>query len=488
MVDEPGFLSATQIAERIKKRELSAVDVLEMYFDRIDRFNPKINAIVWEDRDSAITFAKACDGKIAKDGVEDLPPLFGVPMTVKEHFNIKGSPSCMGAPEQLWFTAEEDGLAVKLLRSAGVNVFGKSNMPYYGIDLQAFNDVYGTTLNPWSDALTPGGSSGGSGAALAAGLTGIELGSDLGASIRYPAHCCGIFGLKPTIGTFITGQSGPVETGVYPTIATGGPMARSAQDLRAAFSVLAGHRPDYPSAWTLDCPHDNRTLLKDFKIGVKLSDPVSNVDRPYVEALETFVEKLRQAGVQVTETNGPDINGDDYFNLYWKIAAGERAIHEPEGAAQHWVEVERALTEPVNPRFWQCRHEGYQLSFAQYQQLLVERMSYRRIFDAFMSDFDILITPVAASRAFPHDQDGQRWHRTIDVNGKPMAEMEQIFWAAYPGVIGLPAVVGPAGFDRGIPVGYQAIAGYGKDLTAIAFAEAAEKEIKGFEPPPSVSA
>lgn len=483
MSEDLAYLSAWQIADSIRTKKVSAQEILNAYFERIDQHNPHINAVVWQNREAAKEFAKQCDERISTEKLEDLPPLLGVPMTVKEHFHMKGSPSSQGALAMADYRAADDGLPVQRMRAAGANIFGKTNMPFLGIDLQSFNDVYGTTLNPWNDDVSPGGSSGGSAAALSAGMTGLELGSDLGASIRYPSHCCGTFGLKPTAGVIPADQFGAKGNILPATVGVAGPMARSAKDLAVSFAALAGPPPEFVDAWELACPQDGRKKLSEFRVGVKLTDPVSDVDHTYVAALEDYVRQLEKSGAQVEHTKGPDIDGERYFDLYWEIVTAERSFNEPPEAAEIWRGAERGLTEPVNPRFWRTRDLGYQLTYHHWMKLMLERKVFRQKFDAFFSDYDVLITPVAASRAFPHDHHGQRWHRSIEVNDQPMAEMEQIFWAAYPGTVGLPAVAGPAGFIDGVPVGYQAIAGFGRDYSAMAFARASEIEVLGFTAP-----
>ncbi|SVB67716.1 uncharacterized protein METZ01_LOCUS220570, partial [marine metagenome] len=192
------FASAIELAEKIKLREISAVELLDHFLDRVEKFNPMLNAIIWMDVDSARARARSADDALAKG--EDWGPLHGVPMTVKEAFNLAGSPTTWGKPEMKDNIPKSNSVVVDRFLSAGAIIFGKTNVPIDLADWQSFNEFYGTTNNPWDIKLTPGGSSGGSAAALAAGMTGLEAGSDIGASIRNPAHYCGVFGHKPTLG------------------------------------------------------------------------------------------------------------------------------------------------------------------------------------------------------------------------------------------------------------------------------------------------
>ena len=190
--------SATEIARLIREKKVTASDVLEHFLTRVDRFNPKLNAIIWQDRDRARKRAIAADAALTRGQVWG--PLHGVPMTIKESYNVAGSPTTWGDPVLKDNVTKGRALSVERLEKAGVVLFGKTNVPLMLADWQSYNAIYGTANNPWNTDLIPGGSSGGSAAALASGMTGIDAGSDIGSSIRNPAHYCGVFGLKPTWG------------------------------------------------------------------------------------------------------------------------------------------------------------------------------------------------------------------------------------------------------------------------------------------------
>jgi amidase len=201
------FKSAVEIARLIGERRMSAIEVLEHFLDRVQKHNPTINAIIWTDAEKARRRARAADAALAKGEVWG--PLHGVPMVIKESYTVAGSPTTWGVPEFKDNVTETSALAVERLERAGAIFFGKTNVPLMLGDWQSYNAIYGTTNNPWDVRLIPGGSSGGSAAALAAGLTGIAAGSDIGASIRNPAHYCGVFGLKPTWGVISPKGHGP---------------------------------------------------------------------------------------------------------------------------------------------------------------------------------------------------------------------------------------------------------------------------------------
>jgi amidase len=196
---EPAFLSARGLARLVRTRKFGCLELLEYFIDRVERHDPKLNAVVVRDYAAARKRARAMDRRLAR-GEAPKGPFLGVPMTVKESYDVAGLPTTRGLASLLAHRAERDAIAVQRLRDAGANVFGKTNVPVHLSDWQTFNPVYGTTNNPWDLSRTPGGSSGGAAAALAAGLTGLEIGSDVGASIRNPAHYCGVYGHKSTWG------------------------------------------------------------------------------------------------------------------------------------------------------------------------------------------------------------------------------------------------------------------------------------------------
>ena len=473
--------SAAEIAALIRTRKVSAADVLEHFFARVDRFNPKLNAIIWQDRDRARKRAKAADAALAKGEVWG--PLHGVPMTIKESYDVAGSPTTWGLPELKDNVAAESALSVQRLERAGVNLFGKTNVPLMLADWQSYNDIYGTASNPWNTDLTPGGSSGGSAAALAAGLTGIEAGSDIGASIRNPAHYCGVFGLKPTWG--IVSPQGHALPGVVTQadIAAVGPLARSADDIELALDAMAGPDDLDGTAWKLDLQACGARSLKDMRIAVKLSDPNCEIDAAYADRLQTLVDALAAKGATVKEIE-PDLDTTRLHDIYVWLLRAATSGRTAQADIERWM-AKAAELGPGKSRYLEQMVKGNTMSHREWLALNNERHQLRRRFNAFFADWDIVLCPAASSAAWPHDHVGERWTRTIPVNGKPQPTTTQMFWAGYPGVVFLPAIVGPAGLTRnGLPVGYQAIAASGRDKTAIAFARFVEREIGGFVPPP----
>ena len=476
--------SAKALTTKIAKKDISAVELLQLHFDQVDRFNPQINAVIWEDRDAAMIEAKACDEEIAKGKTRG--PWHGVPVTVKESFDLAGSPTTWGYLPWKDNIINRDSDAVTRYRADGAIVYGKTNVPLKLVEWQSFNEIYGTTSNPWDQRRTPGGSSGGSAAALATGMSALEVGSDIGSSIRNPAHYCGVFGLKPTWN--VVSMQGHLPTGWYGDIdiGAGGPLARNAGDLKAAFDTLVGPNRFDASCWQPGLPSDKRDRLSDFKVAVILGDPASPVDLAYLAKIEDFAKKLEKAGATVIWDRLPEIDSEDHFTTYLRLLGAALSFGMSDDDVQSMQDsiIDAA---PEIKRTAGNRYAGLGLSHREWLDLDNKRRTARLAFDDFFDDVDIILAPVCASAAFPKDEEGARYTRYIDVNGKPQLEVLQLFWSGYSGVVGLPSIVGPMDNLGGLPVGYQAIAGHGKDYTALAFSECVEREIISFIPPPLVS-
>src|SRR3954464_4654329 len=234
------YRPAAELAQALARRQVSSRELIDAAVSRIEALDPKINAVVVRDFERARAAAEDADAALARG---ERRPLLGLPMTVKEQFNVAGLPTTWGFPKFKGWRPETDALAVQRLKAAGAIVIGKTNVPVNLTDWQSFNEVYGTTNNPWDLSRTPGGSSGGSAAALAAGFVPLELGSDIGGSLRAPAHFCGVFSHKPSLELIPERGSGPPQTPPGPVrgdLSVIGPMARSAADLALALQVLAG--------------------------------------------------------------------------------------------------------------------------------------------------------------------------------------------------------------------------------------------------------
>jgi amidase len=480
-MDHLHWKPAAEIARLIRERKIAAAEVLEHFLARIERYNPRLNAVIWMQIDKARARARAADAALAKGEVWG--PLHGVPMTIKESYNVAASPTTWGDPALKHNVTETSALAVERFEKAGVVLFGKTNVPLRLADWQSYNAIYGTSNNPWDTSRIPGGSSGGSAAALAAGLTGIDAGSDIGASIRNPAHYCGVFGLKPTWG--IISPQGHMLPGVvaHADIAAVGPLARGAEDLDLALDAMAGPDDIDGIAWKLELPRCDAVSLKDVKVAVKLNDPCSEVDSEYSDRLQALVDELAKRGAKVKET-APSIDTRRLHDVYVYLLRAATSGLTSDADIARWRQAAAEIG-PGREPYLEQMIKGCALSHREWLALNNERMHLRRQFNAFFADWDILLCPAAASAAFPHDHEGERWQRRITVNNKRVPTTDQLFWAGYSGVVYLPSTVGPAGLTRsGLPVGYQAIAASGRDKTATRFSQLVEREIGGFVPPP----
>src|SRR5271163_2607520 len=269
---DPTFLPAWRLAELTTSGEIGCVELLDHYIARVDRLNPRINAVVVRGLERARARARSLDHSSSNKG-----PLFGVPMTVKESFDVAGLPTTWGYADRTTHRAEADALAVQRLEQAGAVVFGKTNVPVALADWQSFNPVYGTTNNPWKEAHTPGGSSGGGAAACAAGFGGLELGSDIGGSIRVPAHYCGLFGHKPTWALWPPRGHSLMNAAAITDISVIGPLARSARDLALALDAIVGPDPlDSDLVITLPAPRTSRS--SELRIAVWSHEPGHETD------------------------------------------------------------------------------------------------------------------------------------------------------------------------------------------------------------------
>jgi amidase len=480
MTDLP-FRSATTLAADIKAKRIGCRELLELYLERIARFNPRINAVIVLDTEVARRRADAADAALAKG--ESWGPLHGVPMTVKESYDVVGLPTTRGLTHLRDRRAERNALSVERLLGAGAVIFGKTNVPVRLADWQSYNPIYGTTNNPWDVTRTPGGSSGGSAAALAAGLTGLEAGSDIGSSIRNPAHYCGVYGHKPTYG--VVSPKGCTMPGVVATgdISVIGPMARSSTDLALALDIMAGPDEIDGAGWTLALPAPRRERLADYKVALMLDDPNSEVDRSVQDQLQKLGDFLAKRGARVSDRARPDIDTArahaTYIDLLRAATSGQQSdeqfaaalatVHAlPKDDQSYFARLTRANT--MAHRDWLAANE--------------QRHRMRLKWAEFFKEYDLFLCPVAASAAPPHDQQGERWERMITVNGKRVPTTDQLFWAGYTCAFFLPATAAPTGEIEGLPVGVQITGPQYGDRSCLHFAALLEREYRAFVPPP----
>jgi amidase len=477
------FWSAKRLAAAVRRRKIGCLELLEHFLKRMEQHNPTLNAIIATDIPAARKRARAADRALAKG--ESWGPLHGVPVTLKESYDVVGMPTTWGLPELSQNYPQRDALAVERLRKAGVTLFGKTNVPLMLADWQSYNAIYGTTNNPWDTARSPGGSSGGSAAALAAGLTGLEAGSDIGASIRNPAHYCGVFGHKPTYGICSPrGHALPGRVAVS-DISVIGPLARSADDLALALSIMAGPDEIDGAGSHLALPAPKKTALRQYKVALMVDARESEVDHAVQEQLQALGAFLRSKRVKVDERAQPDIDTAAAHRAYVALLRAATSGRQSDDAFRANQEAASRL-DADDHSYYAEMVRANTMSHRQWLGFNEERHRMRLKWAEFFEEYDLLLCPAAASAAAPHDQVGERWERKILVNGKHVPATDQLFWAGYSCAFNLPATVAPIGLTTsGLPVGVQIVGPQYGDRTCIEFARLLEREYYAFAPPPA---
>ncbi len=476
------FRSATELAADIRCRRIGSRELLEHYIARIARYNPAINAVIATDFDSARQRADEADAALARG--ELWGPLHGIPMTVKESFDVAGFVTSWGSPDFQDYRPERSALCVERLVAAGANIFGKTNVPLFLGDIQAYNALYGTTSNPWDLARTPGGSSGGSAAALAAGLSALEAGSDIASSIRTPAHYCGVYGHKPTYGIITTrGQLVPGRV-AFTDIAVLGPMARSAEDLELALQIMAGADEADAQAWHVRLPPRRKERLSDFRVAVMLDAPHAEVDASVQEPIAKLAELIGRAGAAVSFEARPAIDTEEADLLFRRLLGAALSGRQSD---QLFAENLRALKD-LPSLDTSSRAQALRNATLSHRDWLIAneaRHKMRIKWAQFFQDYDLLLCPAAATVAPTHHHEGEPFERPLSVNGKQVPLSSQFFWCGYSSLALLPSTVAPVGITpEGMPVGVQIVGPQYGDLTCIHFARLLEQQSLGFQAPP----
>jgi amidase len=477
------FQTAKQLASAIRRKKIGCLELLDLYLKRVETYNPQLNAIVAKDVEGARKRAKAADKAVKKGG--KLGPLHGVPMTIKESFDVTGYPTTWGLPALKDHRAEANSLVAQRMIDAGVNLFGKTNVPLMLADYQSYNEIYGTTNSPWDLGRTPGGSSGGSAAALAAGLTGIEAGSDIGSSIRNPAHYCGVWGHKPTWNV-VSGRGQSIFGSVSQAdIAVVGPLARGAEDLEIAMDAMAGPDAIDGRGWTLSLPRPRKKRLRDFKVAVLLDDRHAEVDHSVQAEIQKLADFLGKKKVKLSDKAHPDFDTADLHEIYMRLLRAATSARTPPDEFKRLQEMAAKLA-PDDKSSAAEMIRGAVVPHKDWLGLNERRHKLRLKWDAFFEDYDLMLCPVTSSAAFPHDHSPDRVARTIVVNNKKVPAFDQLFWAGYSNVAYLPATVAPIGQTTdGLPIGVQIVGRQYDDYGCIRFAKLLEQEYRSFQPPPA---
>lgn len=438
--------TALETARAVRDGAVSAVETCEAAIARIEAMDGPINAVVVRDFDRARAAAKALDSS-RKPG--DMRPLLGVAMTVKESIDIAGLPTTWGFPEFKTLPVREDAVVVQRLKAAGAVILGKTNAPVALADWQTVNPIYGRTVNPHDHARTPGGSSGGAAAALAAHMVPLEVGSDIGGSIRVPAHMCGVYGHKPTYGVIpLKGHGFPGTDGIDVPLAAVGPMARSADDIALAFDVLAG--PVEGTGWRLDLPPARHKTLKDFRVFVLDAHPAVATDATVRDALNGLAEKLERAGAKVVRQvpDMPDLaKAQELYTQMLTTVVTRGSPNAPPVSAHAFMELQDA-------------------------QMRTTRQ-WRTIF----KDIDVMLAPTFGVPPYPHEDNPDWAARTLMIDGKATPYGAQLGWPGLATWPLLPATAAPIAKTKdGLPVGAQIVGDLYGDRTTIAFAQLLQRE------------
>jgi len=473
------FATARTMLDALQVGQISATELLELHLKRIERYHPALNAIVIPNEEQARQ--RAAEADAAYEAGQWLGPLHGLPLTIKDCIEVAGLRATAGVKERAETVSTESGPVARRVLDAGAVLLGKTNVPPYAGDWQANNPVFGRTNNPWDVGRSPGGSTGGGAAALAAGLTSLEFGSDIGGSIRIPAAFCGVYGHRPSDSA--VPRHGHVPGSPVPNpglvMAVQGPLARSADDLELALDVIAGPVVGEDVAWKLDLPAARHASLADFRVAILPGADWLPVDDEIAAALDDLAGRLRQKGATVAQAQPEGYDLRKHEETYAALLNFYIFADVPDEARAQMAEGLRRSPNPSNAAVLL----GLTASGPQFLRLLQKREYERARFRAFFREWDVLLMPVTISPAFEHT-DLPFQERTLTINGQtvPYGQLH-----VYPGVatlIGHPATAFPWGSTKGgLPIGLQAIGPYLEDRTTITFAALLEKAFGGFTPP-----
>ena len=479
------FDSAHEILEKIKQGEVSSLEVLESFLGQVEKVNPKINAIVALDIERAKEKAKEADNKISLKS--KLGPLHGLPMTIKDAFEVEGIVSTGGNPAWKDNIPKRNAEAVQRLVDAGAIIFGKTNVPFLSSDLQSFNKIYGTTNNPWDLERTPGGSSGGSAAALAAGMTPLELGSDIGGSIRVPAHFCGLYGHKPSYNIISEVGHMPPPPGSILTgngLSVAGPLARSPEDLEIALDVLVAAQEQDSQAWKVKLPKARTKKIKELKIAVWPDEPYAEADDEITSLIKDTAEDLRHAGAKVETVDLP-ISFEEIDKIYSLLLNPLMLAGSPKETFETLAKLNESL-DPNDVSELAKVARGSVLKHADWVLVNAIRQNMRQKWREFFNKFDVILCPTCITPAFKHNHNPVH-ERKLTINGKDDEYLRATLWAGPAVSAGLPSTNVPIGMSsNNLPISMQITGPYLEDKTCLEVAKVVRNLRGGFKIPPNL--
>jgi amidase len=485
MADVDAFSSATELLAALRTGGTTAAELTDLYVRRIERHDGRLNAVVVRDFDRARQQARAADQARARG---ETKPLLGLPITLKESINVTGLGTTCGVPEWKGFVSQHDAPAAARIRAAGAVLLGKTNVPPMLADWQSANPIFGRSSNPWDLGRTPGGSSGGSAAAIAAGLSALEVGSDIGGSIRVPAAFCGIYGHRPSETLLPRSGQFPMPPLPNSAVVMGvqGPLARSAEDLELALSVLAGPEVGEDVAWKVTLPAARRERLADFRVAILPPIPWLVVDGQITAALQDLAERLAKLGAVVKEVQ-PDGLGDhrEYHGFYRTLLSAVTGARVDGETRRQRIATLREAGDDLS----MGAVRGLEGSAGDYLIWNGRREQHRAAWRTFFRDWDVLLAPAINVLAYPHIErawpaDNSDQTLTFTIDGRSVPYLHGLCYPALSTVPGQPATAFPVGISReGLPIGLQAVGPYLEDLTPIRFAALLAREIGGFRKP-----
>lgn len=478
------FLPIWVAAERLATGETTAQALVDACHAAWVAHHATIHALVLPDFDAARAAARESDRR--RQAGAALGPLDGVPFSIKESFDVAGWPTTCGSPARAGHRAERDAVVVERLRAQGAILLGKTNVPLGLRDWQSYNAIYGTTRNPHDPSRTPGGSSGGSAAAVCAGMSFFDVGSDIGSSLRNPAHYCGVFSHKSSHGLVPLRGHGNAPAGfAEQDINVAGPVARSAHDLELVLRAIAGPDVDHAPAWRLDLPACPQQRLADFRVAVLPTHPLADVDAMVSQPIEALGHWLAGQGARVDWHVRPDFDAAALWRAYVLLLRATTSVYMDDAAFADALPRTHTGTRPeAGDDYATLQFTGATLPHRDWLRLQAARDRFADSWRRFFADYDVLLCPAAATTAFPLDEAGEPWQRTLPVNGQPMPLTTQLFWAGHSGLCGLPSTVAPIGPARdGLPCGVQIVARRWGDLTSLRFAQLLEAAGYAYQPP-----
>ncbi|MEP4485880.1 MAG: amidase [Halioglobus sp.] len=477
------YRSAFALAKDIKAQTLSSLAVLEYFLSRVEQFNPTLNAVVAMDVENARARATAADNAAANG--EDWGPLHGVPVTIKDALCTAGLVTVGGIPECKDHIPEGNATAVQHYLDAGAIVFGKTNVPFMSSDLQSYNDIYGTTNNPWNTDRTCGGSSGGAAAAVAAGLTPLEIGSDIGGSIRTPSHFNGVFGHKSSFG--IVSQQGHLPPGES-TLSEGdlsviGPIGTCVDDLEQALEILCGDSGSLSPGWKLALPEASFDDIASLRVAVWADDSFCPVDADIARSITEAGESLQRAGAHVDFSARPDFDPDANHHNYTLLLMAAMGAGMPQAVFDAASQAS-AAADPSDVSDATLSLQGIAMSHRDWLKQNERRLQTQAAWEQFFQDFDVVLCPSAFVPAFPHDHTPDMQARQLTVNGETRRYTDLLRWSGLTLNTYLPATAVPVGATAdGMPVGAQVVSRYMGDRTTLAVARLLEQHHRSFKAP-----